>query len=486
VIPQYWRWWPRLWPWLYAGAVVSILMAGFANWGYDDPFITYRYANNLRHGLGLVYNPGEHVLSTTTPLFVLLLAGLGLASPDLPHLANLVGAISLAAGGLLLWQLGRLWRAPLASWAGLLLFPFYGLVLVTLGSETPLYIAFGLGTLVLLAAERYELAALTAALATLTRADGALLAALLGLAMAAGLRRPPRRVGPAIRAGIIYLALTLPWFLFATLYYGSPTPVTLMVKQQQASMAGGVQFGAGFLQLAAAAAREWPNLVLAGLALLGLLYAIWRAQPWLWLFAWEALYFAAYTVLGVSHYFWYYAPLMPGLIASAGLGLELLARGLCRWRPQWPLAWLHQAGLLGLVLLLAAQVPGLVHLTGSRDMRLGIYRAAGEWLNQMTPASVTVGTLEVGIIGYYSDRPMVDFAGLIQPAVARQLSPSTTYQDAAAWAIGTYHPNYVVLNPTWFPDLMRGAVATHCTFVHSLAGQDYGYVGQLDIYSCAW
>jgi hypothetical protein len=26
---------------------------------FDDAFITYRYADNLRRGLGLVYNPGE-------------------------------------------------------------------------------------------------------------------------------------------------------------------------------------------------------------------------------------------------------------------------------------------------------------------------------------------------------------------------------------------------------------------------------------------
>src|SRR6059036_1127551 len=92
----YQRWlprlWPRLWPGLYVAVVAGLLTAAFGHWGYDDPFITYRYADNLRHGLGLVYNPGERVLSTTTPLFAVLLAGLGVVSPDLPRLANLVGA----------------------------------------------------------------------------------------------------------------------------------------------------------------------------------------------------------------------------------------------------------------------------------------------------------------------------------------------------------------------------------------------------------
>ena len=44
----------------------------------DDAYITYRYANNLLSGNGLVYNVGERTLSTTTALYALLLAGLGL------------------------------------------------------------------------------------------------------------------------------------------------------------------------------------------------------------------------------------------------------------------------------------------------------------------------------------------------------------------------------------------------------------------------
>ena len=33
---RYRRWWPAL----YLALVVALLMAGFAGWGYDDPYIT--------------------------------------------------------------------------------------------------------------------------------------------------------------------------------------------------------------------------------------------------------------------------------------------------------------------------------------------------------------------------------------------------------------------------------------------------------------
>ena len=40
----------------------------------EDALITLRYAENIAAGHGWVYNPGERVLGTTTPLFTILLA----------------------------------------------------------------------------------------------------------------------------------------------------------------------------------------------------------------------------------------------------------------------------------------------------------------------------------------------------------------------------------------------------------------------------
>ncbi len=44
----------------------------------DDAYITFRYARNILNGSGFVYNPGEHVLGTTTPLYTGLMALLAL------------------------------------------------------------------------------------------------------------------------------------------------------------------------------------------------------------------------------------------------------------------------------------------------------------------------------------------------------------------------------------------------------------------------
>ena len=51
----------------------------------DDAFITYRYAHNLATGNGFTYNVGQPVLSTTAPLYALLLVAGSLLWPDLPR-----------------------------------------------------------------------------------------------------------------------------------------------------------------------------------------------------------------------------------------------------------------------------------------------------------------------------------------------------------------------------------------------------------------
>lgn len=462
----------------YALFAAVVIFWRYQDWAYDDPFITYRYAHNLAYGFGYVFNPGERVQSTTTPLFTLLLAGLQWLGGDIPRLANLMGALSIGAGAWLLWDLAHTWRAPRAGWVALLLYPTFFILLITLGSETPLYLALGLGAFASYARKRHEWAAVSAALALLTRGDGALVAALLVVDY--GLRARGQWQSIPWRAVLIYGALTVPWFLFAWGYFGWPLPATLAVKQQQGLMAISRKFAPGFARILGWH-TTWTYSVLAGLAVLGATASTVRGSRWLAFVLWPILYFVAYTALQVSSYPWYYTPLVPGFVMAAGLGVEWL------WQSRWGHAVWTRASLLALVgAIWVVQSRTVWQTADMPDVRREIYRVAGEWLHTNTQPTASVGTLEVGIIGYYARRPIVDFAGLIQPVVAQQFALGATYQDSARWAIEHYQPEYLVLNPGWFPELLHSQVEPKCAPVQQFPGEAYDYAGELVIYRCSW
>ena len=452
----------------------------FSNWIYDDPFVTYRYASNLQHGLGFIYNPGERVLSTTTPLFTILLALFGNLWADLPQLARMIGAFSLACGGVFLWDLAYTWKSPLVGWAGLLLYPTFPLLLATLGSETPLYLAFCLGAFGFYARQRHSLTAVFAALAILTRPDGILVAYLLAAHYFVWGRHPI-----PWRALALFLGLTIPWFVFAWIYFGSPLPVTLAVKQQQGSMAISQRFAPGLLSILGWYAW-WPYLLEAGLSVAGLIFVFRPARNWALFLAWTILYFLLYWAMGVTSYFWYYAPLVPGLIVLLGLGISSISRFFISNRT----SFYYMTAMALLFVLVAAQVEHLRQMLQRPyhqlfiDNRLVIYGVAGEWLRHHTPLNASIGTLEVGILGFYAQRRMIDFAGLIQPEVSDQFTRYTTYEDGALWAVEHFHPDYLVLFEHQFPRLEQVYTAPHCNVIQRFAGKLYGYSNDLNVYIC--
>ena len=453
-----------------------VLFSAFWERSFDDPFITYRYAEHLARGVGLVYNPGEHVLSTTTPFYTLMLAllrGIGL---DLPLASNAIGCISLAVGGWTLWRLGRLWQSMGVALAGLLLFPTFPHLLLTLGAEACFFLACVLLAFLAYEERRYAATAALLAVATLTRADAVLAGAVIGLDFLLA-----RRERLPWRALLLYVALLVPWFVFAWVYFGAPLPVTLFVKQQQGRMAGSDSFFAGLFLYGRDYWRQvlyWPHF---GLAALGVVFGLVRCPRPLLIPGWALLYFAAYSALGVTRYFWYYAPLVPGFVVLIGIGLgafgELAGRLVGRHAGQW-------LGTLLAVLMLIVQTRSLDNLRHSNDRRLVAYRTVGKWLAANTPPDASVGTLEVGIIGYYAQRRMIDFAGLIQPEVALKFGPTNSYDDAALWATEHFRPDFLVLADGTLPRLEESLGAmNHCRPVETFSDPAYGV--RLSVYGCA-
>src|SRR4029079_11057919 len=108
----------------------------------DDPYVTYRYAENLLSGLGPVYNPGERVLSTTAFGYGLVLAVVHGLIPwfALPPTSNAISALGLGGLALALYLLGARHGRPRAGFGAGLLVVVSPLLLASFGLEPCLFL----------------------------------------------------------------------------------------------------------------------------------------------------------------------------------------------------------------------------------------------------------------------------------------------------------------------------------------------------------
>jgi hypothetical protein len=433
-------------------AAIALLCFGFAlaydQFLPDDSYITYRYALNLLHGQGLVFNPGEYVQSTTTPLYTLLLAAAGLIWPDLPVTSHILSLPALFAGALLLYLLlaehGKM-TAGLLLAALYILNPFTAAVY---SSESILHVALIFAALYAYDHDRLGWTAAAAAGAVLTRGDGALVAIALGAHWLLTRRTDWRRL---IVPAAVYVAISAPWYLFAWAYYGSPAPATMSAKIAQGALPNAPLYGPGLgFWWMAYAQHSLLYWLIPPLALLGLLLTLPRGgDRWAWpMLIWVALYTGGYTLLQVTRYQNYYTPIAPALLLLAMLGAHWLGVALTHATPAWRAAGAGRGAALTATALGVAIGAGF-WATGSNlfpslpQARAVIYQQIGEWLRAATPAGASVGMYEVGTVGYYAQRRIIDFYGLIQPEVAQHLADPT-------WAPQHYQPDYIVIHPDWY------------------------------------
>lgn len=404
-----------LWAALAAGYLVQL--GGEA---HDDFFITYRYAQNLAAGRGLVFNPGERVFGTTAPGMALLLAGAHLVTRVPIHwLGSLSTAAALLALALLLAQAAlRAGRLPEALAGGTLLFAST-FVWTLHGAEVHLVLA-ALALAAALAGSRPGAAGAVAGLAVWLRPDAVVGGALLGLLLLAERRRPPWRFALAA-AAVAGVGLALAWT-----WFGEPVPATWAAKRaaEEGFAAGGGRllapafWGGAEPLLGRHLGALWPAIVaLGGLGLVPL--ALRAGRPGRLLAANAVALALLYPLLGVRFAAWYAVPVAVALLYGLPFAVGELARragraveGLGAGRLTAALV----AVLLAAPLALSAVPAGVswVRRAGSPLHHTG-YREAGEWIAGRSAPGDAIAFVEIGTLAYFSDRPIVDLMGLVTP-----------------------------------------------------------------------
>lgn len=425
---------------------------------FDDAYITFRYARNIALGNGFVYNPGERYLGTTTPLFTLLLSGLGwLAGINrIPDIAQCLSGLALVITAMTVYLTA--WRekqrvAGVITALLLLLNPFY---LHVWGGE-----AFCMLALIMLAFFFYQgghtlLPALFGGLAFLTRGEGIIPIVVIYSHYVMQRRRLPWG------AMLAFIATVAPLLLYFHLTFGMFLPGTLAAKTAQ--MQSGA-FGPFFRTMAdwirsylmfSPAFSSSPRHALYWLwiaaALLGWTALLWRPRTTWWLLViWIASYTAGYAFLNVPFYTWYAVPCLFGGFLLAGLGCQFAADWIrkCSGAHWWCPPRLGFSSALALIT--AAFLPMTVSLCHFVRAPVNpiqrLYVKTGRWLNGNTAADASIGFFEIGFMGYHTERRMIDPMGLVQNDAIQHVK-----QGDFKWAYRHYRPDLIVISPTRWHD----------------------------------
>jgi arabinofuranosyltransferase len=150
-------WWWGVLPAVLALAGVAVFLRaqlGLAGnlWGVplDDAYIHFRFAQNLAAGHGFSFNPDHPVPGSTSPLWVLLLAGAAVLGTPLWLAAKVYGVLFLAVAAVLAWRLAlQLTGAPVLALATGALTALDGRLLwaAPSGMEVTLFAALSLAAL---------------------------------------------------------------------------------------------------------------------------------------------------------------------------------------------------------------------------------------------------------------------------------------------------------------------------------------------------
>lgn len=376
----------------------------FLEIGYaaDDALITFRYAQNLASGNGFVYNAGQHVLGTTTPLFTLLIAGLLKCGVSPFVSAFLLNALADLITAFVLWRMFEALPAPL-GWipAALFLFSPETLQWSLSGMETEASIACVFAAFLFAARDSWGSAFVAGALATLVRIDGA--AVLVALTAGHVLRRGKL---PAVPIAVA-VAVLLPWILFAFHRFGSPIPNSAAAKwalsgRHWLTAAAAILFS-GFLHL-----RTF-GVILFVPALIGTVRLARGRREWLPLVIWIWGYALSYALAAGPMHPWYYAPFYAGYIPLVWTGCVVLSEQLTVRKLT------AAAGFSTVLVVLYLSYIRIPVLRGDQEGINTVNREVGLWFSAKAPPDSVVALKDIGFSGYYSQRRVLDLAGLVSP-----------------------------------------------------------------------
>ena len=430
---------------IYILIILLLFFCGYYFFRLDDTFIFYKYAKNIAEGNGYVFNIGEKVNATTSPLYTLILALLywiikPIYSDSFVVLGNLISISSIL---LILFSIKKIFNNDEYFYWFAAIFLAMPLLKLGFGMETFLNLALIVFSVYLYTNEKILLASAFIGLSVLARFDSILFAGIVFLYYIFD-----RKKFPSIKIISAFLLVITPWFAFSKIYFGSFLPTTIGTKLAQNELG---LFGGGLIFLTNSV-RVLPGGYLTLLTIistisLSLIYLykkkinIFRNKGLLIILFWAfSLFFTYAFIIKAPPYQWYYTPFaIPISIILAITFSDLVKK-----------SGLYKT-IIALLFISACVLPFKSLIEGYNPKYLNFINAV-TWLNNNAQENSILAVDDIGILGYYYHKgKIVDALGLINPEVSVHLK-----EKDYDWFLNHYKPDFIVHEYPYLQTYLRG------------------------------
>jgi hypothetical protein len=453
-------------------AVVAlyVLLAG-GGFPLDDSWIHQTYARNLAETGQWAFVPGQPSAASTSPLYTVLLSigyRLGISYTIWPHI---LGILALFAAGMFGSRMAErfLPNQPLVSLiTGLALILSWQLIWAAAsGMETMLFGTLTLSLIWLSWREldprdpapqptvlRGMLFGAMAALTTLARPEGVMLAGMIGFVMLIVCPQKSWR-GVIIwgtGAAIGFLVVIAPYLLLNLRLTGGLLPNTAAAKQAQHVPLLEASYPQRLANLILVLLAGGQFLLVPGMIFFAVMIARFGRSAWIYSLPliWAAGLVALYAARLPATYQHgrYVMPALPSLVFAGVIGTFGLLR-------------LGKTSLVGRVMTRTLGISALIAVIyfavglGAAAYRTDVHIieeemvASAHWIADNIPPRELLAVHDIGAVGFFAPRPIIDLAGLVNPEVI----PVLRDKDALYRLIQRQDARYLM----GFPDQVPGA-----------------------------
>lgn len=415
-----------------AAVAVRLLFYALTAFTADDAFITFRYAANIASGNGFVYNLGERVLGTTTPLFTLILSFFALADLPLPQSALIISLIASGLTAVVMYRFALLLRFTHFALLPPVLYILWprSVAVDGCGMETALF------TLLVTAAFYFQhqakpyYAVGMATLASVTRPEGFLALGILLIMQAV------KNSASLVRLLLLPATILIPWFSFAYWYFGSIVPHSMTAKLALYSHAGTLDTWNRFVYL-----LGWHNPVGIALFIAAIPGWYWLRKKQgigVWAPAWLLGFICFLGSTPTRLFPWYVVPVYPIYLLLASATGCFIAE-----RLEMNAASIQKSMRYVTILILLPLGVGVYqqvrHYREFQEVLETVHKEIGLYLYRNAAQNDIVAAEDIGYVGYYSGLRILDRDGLVSPE-------SVPYNRVGEYGNLIYdrHPDWVV------------------------------------------